>query len=277
MKLKQRDKYILLLVLGILVAVATYFFVFKKFNEMNETLQVENRALKEEVEYLQKLMNDREFYIAETDRMGLEMEEMKAQFPSELYPEDEIYYAYNSETKYDVATKSMALPEAVEISVAQPVSNAAEPEVVDDGSGAETVEGEAVAESVEDTAPARPSITLFKSAVTFDFQITYDATKDWIKEILADKENKKAIESVSLSYDKTTGNIKGKMVVNMFSLTGTERTYEAPSIPGIGVGTDDLFKSSDRLNASTENNAFDANADSTEGEADSTEKDEEEE
>lgn len=273
MKLKQKDKYILLLVLGILVALATYFFIFQRFTEMNETLQVENKALEEEVAYLQRLMNDKEFYIAETDRMNLEMEEMKAQFPAELYPEDEIYYAYNSETKYDVATKSMALPEAVQVSVAQPVSNESEPEVVDDGSEAETVEGE----TVEDTAPAQPSITLFKSAVTFDFQITYAAAKDWVKEILADKENKKSIESVSLNYDERTGNIKGKMVVNMFSLTGTERTYEAPNIPGIGVGTDDLFKSSNRLNTSTENNSFDANADSTAGEADSTEEDEEQE
>lgn len=84
-----------------------------------------------------------------------------------------------------------------------------------------------------------------------------------IREILEDKENKKSISNLSLSYEEQTGNIRGSMVVNMFSLTGTERTYESPSIPGIGVGTDNLFKSSETLNVGRENNTFDANAEDT--------------
>lgn len=276
-KLKERDKNIIVILIGLAIPLAVYLFVFTKWNEQTDTLEAENSVLSQEVAHLQELMNNREFYIAETDRMNQEMEEIKAQFPSELHPEDEIYYAYNTEAKYDVLASTINMPYAEMVSVAQPVSEMqAQPEVVDDGT--ETVEGEAVdAEnpSPEPSSSAASTIVLYKAPITFDFTITYSAAKDWIREILEDKENKKSISNLSLSYEEQSGNIRGSMVVNMFSLTGTERTYESPSIPGIGVGTDNLFKSSETLNVGRENNTFDANAEDTQpAEGDQTEEEE---
>ena len=288
-KLKNSDKNILLFVLGVAFVALAYFMGFKPLTEKMDTLKVENQTLTEEVEYLQKLMDDKEFYISETDRMNVEMEEIKAQFPSELHPEDEIYYASNSETKYDVAATEMEMPLAEEISVSVASSaSTTEAEVVDDGTAdAEVVDGESAdgsLEKVEETKPsASSSIVLYRAPITFEFLITYDSVKDWIKEILEDDENRKAISELTLNFDERTGNLKGEMIVNMYSLTGTERAYESPSIPGIGVGTDDLFKSADRLNAATENNTYDANAEATgddnaeeDEDADKDEKEEEE-
>lgn len=265
-KLKERDKNVIIILIGLAIPLAVYLSVFTKWNKQTENFEAENSLLSQEVAHLQELMNNKEFYIAETDRMNQEMEEIKAQFPSEIHPEDEIFYAYNTETKYNVLTNGISMPYAEMVSVAQPVSEMqAQPEVVDDGT--EAVDGEAV--DVENGAaePAASSaastIALYKAPITFEFTITYSAAKDWIREILEDKENKKSISNLSLNYEKQTGNIRGVMVVNMFSLTGTERTYESPSIPGIGVGTDNLFKSSETLNVGRENNAFDANAEDT--------------
>lgn len=265
-KLKERDKNIIVILIGLAIPLLVYLFVFTKWNEQTDTLESENSVLSQEVAYLQELMNNKEFYIAETGRMNQEMEEIKAQFPAELHPEDEIYYAYNTEAKYDVLASNINMPYAEMVSVAQPVSEMqAQPEVVDDGT--ETVEGETVDvenEAAESAVTSVAStIVLYKAPITFDFTITYSAAKDWIREILEDKENKKSISNLSLSYEEQTGNIRGSMVVNMFSLTGTERTYESPSIPGIGVGTDNLFKSSETLNVGRENNTFDANAEDT--------------
>ncbi|MBQ7065631.1 MAG: hypothetical protein IJN92_02315 [Lachnospiraceae bacterium] len=264
-KMKDSDKKILLFVLGAAILALTYFMAFLPLKEKTETLKVENQTLSEEVAYLQKLMDDKEFYVSETDRMNVEIEEIKAQFPSELHPEDEIYYASNSETKYDVVATEMEMPLAEEVSVSvASVADTTQAEVVDDGTAsAETVEGESTdgaLSQVEETVSASSSITLYRAPISFEFQITYNSVKDWVKEILEDDENKKAISELSLNFDEKTGNLKGEMIVNMYSLTGTERTYESPSIPGIGVGTDDLFKSADRLNAATENNTYDANA-----------------
>ena len=259
-KLKERDKNLIIILIGVAIPLAIYFFVFTRYNEQRETIEAENQTLSQEVAYLQELMDNKEHYLAETDRMNMEMEEIKAQFPSELHPEDQIYYAYNTETKYDVLASDMDMPLSEIVSVAQPVTQEPEqPEVVDDGT--ETVEGEAV--DVEDTTPvtsAAATIALYKAPITFKFAITYASAKDWIREILSDRENKKSITDLSLNYDEQTGNIIGSMVVNMFSLTGTDRTYEAPNIPGIGVGTDDLFKSSGTLNVGREDNTFDSNA-----------------
>lgn len=279
-KLKDSDKKILLFVLGAAIVALAYILAYQPLKEKKETLEVENQSLTQEVEYLQTLMNDKEKYISETERMNLEMDEIKAQFPAELHPEDEIFYASNVETKYSLISKGMTMPtpEAVNVGVATAVES--QPEVVDDGTAeAEVVEGEATTDTqqtVQQTASASSTMTLYRAPITFNFMVTYDAVKDWVKEILEDKENKKAIQSLTLTFDQQSGNLQGNMVVNMYSLTGTDRTYEAPSIPGIGVGTDDLFKSADQLNVSTENNTYDANAETTTNSEDTDETEDEE-
>lgn len=279
-KLKDSDKKILLFVLGAAIVALAYILAYQPLKEKKETLEVENQSLTQEVEYLQTLMNDKEKYISETERMNLEMDEIKAQFPAELHPEDEIFYASNVETKYSLISKGMTMPtpEVVNVGVATAVES--QPEVVDDGTAeAEVVEGEATTDTqqtVQQTASASSTMTLYRAPITFNFMVTYDAVKDWVKEILEDKENKKAIQSLTLTFDQQSGNLQGNMVVNMYSLTGTDRTYEAPSIPGIGVGTDDLFKSADQLNVSTENNTYDANAETTTTSEDTDETEDEE-
>ncbi|MCM1160019.1 MAG: hypothetical protein NC412_02240 [Roseburia sp.] len=270
LKIGEREKNIILGLIGIAIPLLVYFFVFVSLNEQTDVLVAENQSLAQEVAYLQELMDNKEFYLAETDRMNAEMEEIKAQFPSELHPEDEIYYAYNMENKYDVLATAIDMPVAEAVAIAQPVTAEAQPEVVDDGTGeaAEGTEnaGAAQAEQAAPVASAATTIALYRAPITFNFKLTYTAAKEWIKEILTDRENKKSIDNVTLSYDESTGNLTGSIIVNMFSLTGTDRIYEAPSIQGIGIGTDNLFKSSETLNVGRENNTFDANAESTETE-----------
>lgn len=267
LKLGEREKNIIIVLFGIAIPVVVYLLVFTKYNEQRDVILAENQALSQEVAYLQELMDNKEYYLAETDRMNVEMEEIKEQFPPELHPEDEIYYAYNMETKYDVLTTALSMPVAEAVAVAQPVIEM-QTEVVDDGTeavddGTEAVEEEVAAEPAAATAAS--TIALYKAPVTFSFKLTYSAAKDWIKEILEDKDNKKSISSLTLSYEEQTGNLNGSMVVNMFSLSGTDKIYEAPNIQGIGIGTDDLFKSSDVFNTAQENNTFDSNAEDTSG------------
>lgn len=270
LKIGEREKNIILILIGIAIPLLVYYFVFVRLNEQKDTLVAENQTLAQEVAYLQELMDNKEFYLAETDRMNAEIEEIKAQFPSELHPEDQIYYAYNMENKYDVLATAIDMPVAEAVAVAQPVVAEAQPEVVDDGTGLEEEgaenAGESQAEQAAPVASAATTIALYRAPITFNFKLTYAAAKDWIKEILTDRENKKSIDNVTLSYDESTGNLTGSIMVNMFSLTGTDRVYEAPSIQGIGIGTDDLFKSSDTLNVGRENNTYDANAEGTETE-----------
>lgn len=276
LNIKDSDKKILLIVLGIAIVALAYMCAYRPLVEKKDTLEVENQALSQEVEYLQTLMNDKEWYLSETERMNVEMDDIKAQFPAELYPEDEIFYASNVETKYSLVSKGLTMPisEEVNVGVAAAV-DATQPEVVDDGTTTAEGEGADAQQAVETTPSASSTITLYKAPVTFDFMITYEAAKQWIKDILEDEENKKAISTLSLNYDKASGNLQGHMIVNMYSLTGTDRTYEAPNIPGIGVGTDDLFKSADRLNVATENNTYDANAEATEATDDAAKEDNE--
>lgn len=267
LNLKERDKAILIGLLGVALFFVGYY-VFMTYGDKKEIIEQENVVLSQEVEYLQTLMDNKDEYLAKTESMSLEIEEIKGKFPASIYPEDEIYYTYTSENVFDVYATRLTMPSAEMIAVAQATTPVAEPEAVDDGTEPVEGEGESAEGTAVDTAStvtsAASSITLYKSTASYEMEVTYKGIKEWVKSIVEDMDNKKSISNLSLTYNKKTGNLDGKMDVNMFALTGTERTYESPSIPGIGIGTDDLFKASDTLNTSKENNTFDANAEGSE-------------
>ena len=49
------------------------------------------------------------------------------------------------------------------------------------------------------------------------------------------------VDTVTASYDGTTGNLVGSITINMYTVAGTERVYEKPYVPAMNVGIDNIF------------------------------------
>jgi hypothetical protein len=73
-----------------------------------------------------------------------------------------------------------------------------------------------------------------------NFQATYKEFKK-LMDYIATYPDKTVIDSVSVSYDNTTGNLSGSMVLKRFALTGTGKVYNIPMIDNISIGTDNIF------------------------------------
>ncbi|MBQ8877429.1 MAG: hypothetical protein IJ029_01760 [Lachnospiraceae bacterium] len=228
--MKKSDKSIIVMLIGILLAAASYFFVYKNLTAETEILNAENAKLRQEVQYLQELADNKQQYLDDTASMNVKIEEIKAQFPAQYLPEDEIYYMIMSEKEHDILATSIAMANPELIAVDAVVAETVAP----------TTEGDAA--QVDTAAPAQPQIQLYNTAVTAVVETSYNSIKDLIKQINTD-ENRKSLNTLSLAFDSGTGGLIGTMSFSMYSLTGTEAEYKAPTVDGIVYGTSDIFNS----------------------------------
>lgn len=249
MKIKKSDINLLIMLLGVLIAVAAYFLVFTAYNEKTAALESDNAVLQEEVDGLQELADNKQMYIDETARMNTEITDTMARFPAGVLPEDILMYAYTLENTQSVYFESIAMDNASLVTVA-----------VDNAAPTDAVEGEEVTEETGDAVVAsagmKETVFLYSTPVTYGFKTTYRSIKD-IMEGIVMGQDRMNLQDVTLSFDSSTGCIQGSMSTNIYTMDGTGKYYELLDIPGIQLGVDDLFKSGTVLNIHTGNNDYD--------------------
>ncbi|MBR4760269.1 MAG: hypothetical protein IK078_09010 [Lachnospiraceae bacterium] len=239
---------IILGLLGIVCIIVAYTVIWNSLGEKTDAVKVENDALQAEVDRLQDLADHKEQYINDTKTMKEEDEKIIAQFPADVKPEDEILYADETEkNSLQLDITAISMPGSSVIEVAAPSAPAAEEAVTDEATGEET--GEIVENTVTESEPTKPSNMLYQTPVTVTVRTAYSTLKDVLTRITKDGVNKKSVDMVNMAFSEETGNLEGTVTYNMYSLTGTDKTYESPKTPGVAVGTNDLFDTQARLAA----------------------------
>ena len=69
MKVKKSEIQLLIAVLGILLAVVTYFLVYTKFNDLSDAVESQNMSLRSQVSTLEILDQRKADYLAATEKM----------------------------------------------------------------------------------------------------------------------------------------------------------------------------------------------------------------
>lgn len=231
--MKKSDKSIILMLVGILLAAAAYFLVYQKLTAETETMQKANAELKQEVARLQDLANNKQQYLDDTEAMTASIEEIKAQFPAQYLPEDEILYMINAEEQFDMVAETINMNQTTIVEVAVPTTEAAP---------AEATEAADATQEVSAEEPVAPEISLYKTPVSVSVLSGYTSIKDLIKMINEDK-NRKSIDNISIAFDNSTGELLSSVDISMYSLTGTEAEYKSPKVDGVTYGTNDIFNS----------------------------------
>ena len=220
MSISNRDKGILLGLLGFVLAVLSYVLVFNPMTLKNETLKTELATLKTREAELLELESNLAYYKEQIVLYNNHNQEMVAKFPAEVKPESEIMYAVELEDQLDVEFSSLNYGTPVEIAAVGGAAEAAP-------------EGEAAAE------PAT-AVTAYCTPLSATYNATYQGLKDVILHT-ADKTDRLVVDTVTASYDSTTGNLVGSMTINMYTVSGTERMYKEPYVPAMFMGTDNIF------------------------------------
>ena len=226
--MNRKDVQLLILVLGILVAVLSWQFVYNPNQEKVEQVSAENATLRTTISELEALNDNKEQYLADIETMTQECDEITNRFPSGFLLEDEVMYLYNMEnvTQNQVVIPSIGFGQTTEVPYTG-VTTVGEYELVDEG------------------------IKLYTAQDNISFTTTYSGLKNMVQYIY-DIPGRKSISSVSLSAS-SDGYLSGSMSVDFYCMTGTEKLYVPIDIPGVVLGKSNIFGVLDETGNTDEN------------------------
>lgn len=83
-------------------------------------------------------------------------------------------------------------------------------------------------------------IYAYRNTLSITYQATYQALKDMMSYIQRSPERRN-VASLSATFDPSTGNLSGLIVINQYAMTGTGKVYEEPDLGDIPLGVDSIF------------------------------------
>lgn len=287
MKVSMRDKKILLMFIGILVFFVGWYFGYRPQMEKADQIEDLNGALEEQLQDLLELAENKDFYVSETASIKDKISEYISEFPADVRPEDGIVLANKMENelgfqitnvgvgeKEFVASLDGSSEEDFAQSQDQTMSEQANAQTQDQIDNIEGTDSQAEEDlqnasdaAVTDQSSDSQVPVLYRTQVTLQFNGTYAGLKKAVLYV-ADQSGRMTLDNVNASYDTSTGNLTGTIIVNIFSMSGTERTYTEPDAGSVAYGTDNIFGTVEQnapAEASDQNT--DAQADTAETEA----------
>ena len=241
MKVKKSDIQLLIGVMGVLIAVCTYFFVYAKFNEKSEALETENASLQSRVATLEVLDQRKADYAKATEDMKQYITGFENRFPAGILPEDSIMNILHLEEATNTRVASLGFGADTEVPYV-----AAQTATTDGSADTAVADGSAAATTSAATGPVTTEGTqyadtkLYEVPLSFSIECSYNDFKGLVRYIY-NLQDRESIRGVSLNYSTDTGSLSGNMSMSTYYLQGTDKVYSEPVIPGMEMGVDTIF------------------------------------
>lgn len=222
MKISDRDKKLIYIVLSVAIIFCAWFFGYRRLTETNASLQREIKTLKTEYNNLEaiklklpKYEEDKKIYLEEYDKM-------LAKFDTGYSQEYSIMFIKEIEEKVELWLSQAGLAQTANVYDFGKISSSNP-----NGGG-----------SVYVTDYKGYSTTL-----TLTYNASYDHFKDLIKYINSYK-YKCTIDSMTMSFNRDTDTVSGGITITQYAITGKDREFNNTSIHNIIPGTENIFESS---------------------------------
>ena len=236
MKVKKSEIQLLIAVIGVLIAVCTYFLVYSKFNEKSDALEAENATLSSQVATLEILDQRKADYIEATGKMQSYITNFENRFPADILPEDSIMMVKTLEDYTRTEVANIAFGSEAEVVYTPAADTKATDAAADTTAAAETT----VASPVSTDGTAYADTHMYEVPLSISISCTYDDFKGLVRYIYNQQE-RESIQGVSISYNETDGMLTGNMTMNTYYLLGTDKVYSSPYIPDMQMGVDTIF------------------------------------
>ena len=223
MKVKKSEIQLLIAVIGVLIAVCTYFLVYSSFNEKSDALEAQNVTLSSQVATLEILDQRKADYIEATGKMQSYITNFENRFPADILPEDSIMMVKTLEDYTRTEVANIAFGSEAEV-VYTPAADAAT----------------TAASPVSTDGTAYADTHMYEVPLSISISCTYDDFKGLVRYIYNQQE-RESIQGVSISYNETDGMLTGNMTMNTYYLLGTDKVYSSPYIPDMQMGVDTIF------------------------------------
>ena len=263
MKVKKSEIQLLIAVIGVLIAVCTYFLVYSSFNEKSDALEAQNVTLSSQVATLEALDQRKADYIEATEKMQSYITNFENRFPADILPEDSIMMVKTLEdyTRTEVANiafgseAEVVYTPAADAATTTADATAATDTTATDAAADTTAATDAAADAAADTTAAAATTAaspvstdgtayadthMYEVPLSISISCTYDDFKGLVRYIYNQQE-RESIQGVSISYNETDGMLTGNMTMNTYYLLGTDKVYSSPYIPDMQMGVDTIF------------------------------------
>ncbi len=217
MKLGSKEKNLIKVLIGIVLAVLVWMFVASPIKEKKEALAVENETLRVKKEEYEAVNAQKKKYEEGMTNLQAEREQLLESYPSGMIREDEIMYWANMEraNSGQLALQDISMDSMQEVIVGE------QPAAEEEGA---------------------TQLHLYKAPVNYTFLSTYDGLKGLADYVFA-QDDKKSIEGLSASFNEETGNLEGTLDMNMYYMVGTGKDHVPATIPSVPTGVSNVFRS----------------------------------
>lgn len=258
MKLGTKEIKLILYLGGVILALLVYEFFFtprmEKINEMKSS----NDTLTKQVNELQEKASKQSEYEKDIAQYQTDTQTILAKFPADVKAEDTILYSKEMQDTLNMKISAVNVSDGLlvytfgqgsESKTASTTTASTDTTTEEDtetaaSGGTSTTSGDLStgSSSTASSSSWAGNVMLYKAPASLTFNIGYSDLKRMIPFVYSGKE-RCSLDTITLSYDTTTGNLVGTMDLGIYYLTGTDKTYSEPAINGVQTGQSNLFGS----------------------------------
>lgn len=215
--------------IGLLVFVVVYVFVYLDYTEKTTALEQSNRELKTELTVLEEYYINMDDYKSATEEMKGAVNDILEEYPADAKEEDILMLAVQIQEEDQIVYKSINMEEKEGVyTVTRDLITA---------SGMEGMDND---------------IIFTQKHATYVNETTYDDLKNCIAQVYASP-SRIGIDTIVYCKNEERGTLEGNISLYFYSATGTGKEYVAPDMAEYISGTNDLFHSGRVKNNDSEN------------------------
>jgi hypothetical protein len=214
MKISDRDKKLILLVLLAAIIALPIFFYIKPKRESIKSMDEELVSLNERYDYLKALSEKQPFYESEIARLSTERDNLIKGFAQGIRQENTIMFLRDIELTFPM---EMTVEDYDEY-VYTPVSSG----------------------KVNENGELEGDLTAMESNVNVSYQCDYDQLKHLLDYIFSNK-NKMVISNFEAKYDAEYQAILGTFRLSQYAFIGSGRSVDSVAIPNLERGENETI------------------------------------
>lgn len=238
MKLSERDKKLLMILVILVIVCVPYFFVIQPAMDKITTLETQISTLKSDISYKESLALGAADYEEAAAKYAVAEEELIGKFPSDLLQEASLLFIHNTEQMVPISLYQVSFGD----DVAAQVTSDAEAQAIDEVEAATgDVTQDQVIEDNTQTTSVGNGLTGIQTQTRFAYDAGYTQFKDFLKYIM-DYHDRMVITELEASYSGEMELVSGTFTLSQYALKGEGRTKVQYLEPNMIQGTTNVFK-----------------------------------
>lgn len=220
LKVSERDKKLLIVVMAILIMALAYFFGYSNLSAQVDELSTKKTSLETTKRDLKEKNDNKQKYINDTDKLSKACTVLIDKYDSTTSQPNAIEFFNKTEDVTGVWVKSLSLSPATVLYKF----------------------GQIASSNVNGTSSYSSNLVGYKSSINISYEGDYSQWKNFVKYINT-YASKSTIDSLTATYNDSTGVVSGTASISLYAIQGGDRKATEPKFD-VKTGTDNIFSGS---------------------------------